>query len=71
MSSTVVTNLTWDLIKRLRDRVKVKLVLDGILAFEDANRHWQRVCSGYSRRCSCRAGYRSYTRNPDTSITLR
>jgi 4-hydroxymandelate oxidase len=36
MSSTVVTNLTWDLIKRLRDTVKVKLVLKGILAFEDA-----------------------------------
>jgi (S)-2-hydroxy-acid oxidase len=32
----VVTNLTWDLIKRLRDTVKVKLVLKGILAFEDA-----------------------------------
>jgi isopentenyl diphosphate isomerase/L-lactate dehydrogenase-like FMN-dependent dehydrogenase len=36
MSSTIVTNLTWDLIKRLRDTVKVKLVLKGILAFEDA-----------------------------------
>jgi 4-hydroxymandelate oxidase len=36
VSSTVVTNLTWDLIKRLRDSVKVKLVLKGILAFEDA-----------------------------------
>jgi 4-hydroxymandelate oxidase len=36
LSSTVVTNLTWDLIKRLRDTVKVKLVLKGILAFEDA-----------------------------------
>jgi 4-hydroxymandelate oxidase len=35
-SSTVVTNLTWDLIKRLRDTVKVKLVLKGILAWEDA-----------------------------------
>jgi 4-hydroxymandelate oxidase len=35
-SSTVVTNLTWDLIKRLRDTVKVKLVLKGILASEDA-----------------------------------
>jgi 4-hydroxymandelate oxidase len=35
-SSTVATNLTWDLIKRLRDTVKVKLVLKGILAFEDA-----------------------------------
>jgi FixJ family two-component response regulator len=37
VSSTVVTNLTWDLIKRLRDGVKAKLVLKGILAFEDAN----------------------------------
>src|ERR1700704_475781 len=36
VSSTVVTNLTWDLIKRLRDTVKGKLVLKGILAFEDA-----------------------------------
>jgi isopentenyl diphosphate isomerase/L-lactate dehydrogenase-like FMN-dependent dehydrogenase len=36
VSSTVVTNLTWDLIKRLRDTIKVKLVLKGILAFEDA-----------------------------------
>src|SRR4029079_13079438 len=35
-SSTIVTNLTWETIKRLRDRVKVKLVLKGILAFEDA-----------------------------------
>jgi 4-hydroxymandelate oxidase len=33
-SSTIVTNLNWDLIKRLRDMVK--LVLKGILAFEDA-----------------------------------
>ncbi len=36
VSSTVVTNLTWDLIKRLRDTVKVRFVLKGILAFEDA-----------------------------------
>jgi len=36
VSSTVVTNLSWDLIKRLRDTVKVKLVLKDILAFEDA-----------------------------------
>jgi isopentenyl diphosphate isomerase/L-lactate dehydrogenase-like FMN-dependent dehydrogenase len=36
VSSTVVTNLNWDLIKRLRDMVKVRLVLKGILAFEDA-----------------------------------
>lgn len=35
-SSTVVTNLTWDQIKRLRDMVKVKLVLKGILTAEDA-----------------------------------
>ena len=33
---TVVTNLTWDRIKRLRDMVKVKLVLKGILTAEDA-----------------------------------
>ena len=36
VSGTAVTNLTWDSIKRLRDTVKVKLVLKGILAFEDA-----------------------------------
>jgi isopentenyl diphosphate isomerase/L-lactate dehydrogenase-like FMN-dependent dehydrogenase len=36
MTGTVVTNLTWDAIRRLRDSVKVKLVLKGILAFEDA-----------------------------------
>jgi isopentenyl diphosphate isomerase/L-lactate dehydrogenase-like FMN-dependent dehydrogenase len=36
ISTTIVTNLNWDLIKRLRDTVKVKLVLKGILAFEDA-----------------------------------
>jgi isopentenyl diphosphate isomerase/L-lactate dehydrogenase-like FMN-dependent dehydrogenase len=35
-SSTAVTNITWDTIKRLRDTVKVKLVLKGILAHEDA-----------------------------------
>jgi 4-hydroxymandelate oxidase len=35
-SATVVTNLTWDRIKRLRDMVKVKLVLKGILTSEDA-----------------------------------
>jgi 4-hydroxymandelate oxidase len=34
--STVVTNLTWDTIKRLRDTVKVRLVLKGILTSEDA-----------------------------------
>jgi uncharacterized membrane protein YeaQ/YmgE (transglycosylase-associated protein family) len=32
----VVTNLTWDAVKRLRDKVKVKLVLKGILTPEDA-----------------------------------
>ena len=36
ISGTAVTNLTWDSIKRLRDRVKVKLVLKGILTSEDA-----------------------------------
>jgi 4-hydroxymandelate oxidase len=35
-SSTIVTNLTWDSIKRLREMVKVKLVLKGILTAEDA-----------------------------------
>lgn len=36
VGGTVVTNLTWDAIKRLRDVVKTKLVLKGILAHEDA-----------------------------------
>jgi 4-hydroxymandelate oxidase len=36
VSGTAVTNLTWDAIKRLRDVVKVKLVLKGILDHEDA-----------------------------------
>jgi 4-hydroxymandelate oxidase len=36
VSGTVVTNLNLDAIKRLRDMVKVKLLLKGILAFEDA-----------------------------------
>jgi len=36
VSGTTVTNLTWDAIKRLRDTVKVRLVLKGILAHEDA-----------------------------------
>jgi 4-hydroxymandelate oxidase len=36
VSGTVVTNLTWDMIKRLRDTTKAKLVLKGVLAFEDA-----------------------------------
>jgi 4-hydroxymandelate oxidase len=36
VSGTAVTNLTWDTVKRLRDRVKVKLVLKGILTAEDA-----------------------------------
>jgi isopentenyl diphosphate isomerase/L-lactate dehydrogenase-like FMN-dependent dehydrogenase len=35
-SSTIVTNLTWDSVKRLREMVKVKLVLKGILTAEDA-----------------------------------
>jgi isopentenyl diphosphate isomerase/L-lactate dehydrogenase-like FMN-dependent dehydrogenase len=36
VSGTVVTNLTWDMIKRLRDTIKAKLVLKGILTHEDA-----------------------------------
>ena len=30
------TNLTWDFVKRLRDTVRTKIVLKGILAYEDA-----------------------------------
>jgi len=36
MASTVASNLTWEFIKRLRDTVRTKLVLKGILAGEDA-----------------------------------
>jgi isopentenyl diphosphate isomerase/L-lactate dehydrogenase-like FMN-dependent dehydrogenase len=36
VSGTAVTNLTWDTIKRLRDLVRVRLVLKGILTSEDA-----------------------------------
>jgi isopentenyl diphosphate isomerase/L-lactate dehydrogenase-like FMN-dependent dehydrogenase len=36
VGGTAVTNLTWETIKRLRDMVKVKLVLKGILTSEDA-----------------------------------
>src|SRR3981189_621763 len=36
VSGTTVTNITWDTIKRLRDTVKTKIVLKGILAHEDA-----------------------------------
>jgi 4-hydroxymandelate oxidase len=35
VSGTAVTNLTWDTVKRLRDTVKTKLVLKGILTHED------------------------------------
>lgn len=38
VTGTNVTNLTWDVVKRLRDRIRVKFVLKGILAFEDAKR---------------------------------
>jgi 4-hydroxymandelate oxidase len=36
LTSPVATNMTWDFIKRLRDTVKIKIVLKGILAHEDA-----------------------------------
>ena len=36
VTGTTVGNLTWDVVKRLRERTKVKLVLKGILAAEDA-----------------------------------
>jgi 4-hydroxymandelate oxidase len=35
VSGTAVTNITWDTIRRLRDTVKTKLVLKGILTHED------------------------------------
>ncbi len=36
VAGTGVTNLTWDVVKRLRDRIKVKFLLKGVLAPEDA-----------------------------------
>jgi 4-hydroxymandelate oxidase len=36
VNGTAVTNLTWDVVKRLRDLVKGELLLKGILSFEDA-----------------------------------
>jgi isopentenyl diphosphate isomerase/L-lactate dehydrogenase-like FMN-dependent dehydrogenase len=36
VGGTAVTNITWDTIRRLRDTVKTKIVLKGILAHEDA-----------------------------------
>jgi 4-hydroxymandelate oxidase len=36
VTGTIVSNLTWDVVKRLRDRIKVKFALKGILAAEDA-----------------------------------
>ncbi len=36
VGGTAVTNITWESIKRLRDTVKTKMVLKGILAHEDA-----------------------------------
>jgi 4-hydroxymandelate oxidase len=35
-TGTGVTNLTWEVVKRLRERIKVKFLLKGILASEDA-----------------------------------
>ena len=62
VSGTVVTNLTWDSIKRLRDTVKVKLVLKGILDYEDAKlaadtgieQSWCRTTAGAWKTASAR-----------------
>jgi isopentenyl diphosphate isomerase/L-lactate dehydrogenase-like FMN-dependent dehydrogenase len=35
-TGTGVTNLTWEVVKRLRDRIKARFLLKGILASEDA-----------------------------------
>ncbi|MCW5747304.1 MAG: alpha-hydroxy-acid oxidizing protein, partial [Alphaproteobacteria bacterium] len=37
ISSTGATTLTWEFVKRLRDAIKGRLVLKGILAHEDAS----------------------------------
>jgi 4-hydroxymandelate oxidase len=36
LRNTQSSNLTWDFVKRLRDSTKMKVVLKGILAYEDA-----------------------------------
>jgi len=36
VTSVLATNMTWDFIKRLRDAVRIKIVLKGVLAHEDA-----------------------------------
>ena len=36
LKNTQSSNLTWDFVKRLRDTTKMKVVLKGILAYEDA-----------------------------------
>jgi 4-hydroxymandelate oxidase len=36
LTNTQSSNMTWDFMKRLRDTVKMKIVLKGILAYEDA-----------------------------------
>ena len=63
VSGTAVTNLTWDAIKRLRDTVKVKLVLKGILAHEDARLAADIGIDGDHRLQSWRAGGRRRQRH--------
>src|SRR5262249_46750185 len=36
LTNTQSPNMTWDFLKRLRDTTKMKIVLKGILAYEDA-----------------------------------
>ncbi len=36
LGSTLATNLTWDVVKRLRDTVRARIVLKGLMAHEDA-----------------------------------
>jgi isopentenyl diphosphate isomerase/L-lactate dehydrogenase-like FMN-dependent dehydrogenase len=36
LRNTQSSNLTWDFVKKLRDNTKMKVVLKGILAYEDA-----------------------------------
>jgi 4-hydroxymandelate oxidase len=36
LTNTQSSNMTWDFMKRLRDTVKMKIVLKGVLAYEDA-----------------------------------
>jgi isopentenyl diphosphate isomerase/L-lactate dehydrogenase-like FMN-dependent dehydrogenase len=46
LTNTQSPNMTWDFLKRLRDTTKMKIVLKGILAYEDASLAAERGMDG-------------------------